>query len=94
MSTISFLADRRKPCAECSLNERQAAVLREELVEVRESCRVLAEGFREQETMYNDLIAVVGSLIAERDQLARELWLERARNEELKEPRVFQIEKP
>ncbi len=86
MSVLRFLVDRRRSCAECSLNERQAAVLAEELESVRESCAVLAEGFQEQEQICNDLIAIVSRLSAERDQLIRELWLERRRNDELRVP--------
>lgn len=98
MKFLDWLFDRKRTCADCSLYERQANALRDELEASREACVALAAGFKEQERLGEDLVAVVSSLIQERDGLMRELWLERWRNDELKErlaqPRVFAITPP
>lgn len=70
---------------ECSLAERQVNVLREELAASQEACVALAEGFQVQEQLGEDLLAIAGHLTKERDGLIRELWLERRRNDELRE---------
>lgn len=98
MKFLEWLFNRRRTCEDCSLYERQANALRDELEESREACIALGAGFQEQEQLGEDLLAVSNSLIQERDGLIRELWLERSRTADLRrqlaqKPRVVLTER-
>jgi chromosome segregation ATPase len=97
MRILDWLFNRSASCAElreeCSLYERQANALREELEDARAGCEELAEECAGMTALGEDLLAIVDHLTRERDALARELWMERRRNEDLRKPRVFDVSK-
>jgi hypothetical protein len=81
---IDFLSDRRVPCAECALYERQIVALQEDLDDT-EASRVHHKRLFHAEQ--REVAKLEGSnlrLLGERDGFIRELFMERMQREEMR----------